>query len=161
MRFISAAQLWNMKLLHFWSPEKLGRVWTEPYLPRCRLSVRSSGFLSVAHECLSETCWLAQGDGIRFYAMLLWHHRSQFKKMTCPDLCFIFARRRPQSSSTIFFSSYYFSAIWDNIFYSLHQRHWLFWRTNCAFCVLRLQVVRLLIFRRLFWYLVWFQNKSG
>lgn len=93
----------QMKLLHFWSPEKLGRVWTEPYLPRCRLSVRSSGFLSVAHECLSETCWLAQGDGIRFYAMLLWHHRSQFKKMTCPDLCFIFARRGPQSSSTIFF----------------------------------------------------------
>lgn len=104
----------QMKLLHFWSPEKLGRVWTEPYLPRCRLSVRSSGFLSVAHECLSETCWLAQGDGhgIRFYAMLLWHHRSQFKKMTCPDLCFIFARRRPQSSSTIFSSSSsHFSAI--------------------------------------------------
>lgn len=48
-----------------------------------------------------------------------------------------------------------------NFLLSLHQRHWLFWRTNCAFCVLRLQVVQLLIFRRLFWYLVWFQPSTS
>lgn len=105
MKFISAAQLWNRWNCCTFDPQ---RNWAGYELnPICPavvcLSVRSSGFLSVAHECLSETCWLAQGDGIRFYAMLLWHHRSQFKKMTCPDLCFIFARRRPQSSSTIFF----------------------------------------------------------
>lgn len=163
MKFISAAQLWNRWNCCTFDPQ---RNWAGYELnPICPAVV--CPFVHLAFCLLHTNAFPRRADWPKgtayvstpcFFDTTVRNSRKWHVQIYASSL----QGGGHSPPPPFFFSSSYFSAIWDNIFYSLYTKDIdYFGGQTVRFVFLRLQVVRLLIFRRLFWYLVWFQNKSG